>query len=182
MHSNAAPAITGTRMTPMKRKFCDELIRTGNATKAYIKAYNTSNTLRKTVGEAASRLRREQVVRDYLDAHFAKYTELAGVTRQRVIQRAAALAFADVRDLYDERGNLRPVNQLTATQAAMIAGLKVTRDVIGEDDALGITETAELKLVNPVAAVQALGKLMGMEITKTQDVTRGGQFIIMLDD
>lgn len=168
-------------MTPKKKRFCNEWLRTGSQLDAYRKAYDCTGMLSKTISESASRLARQDVVRAFMDQHFAKTSELAGVTRQRVIRRAADLAFADVRDLYDAHGKLKPVNALTKRQAAMLAGIEVTRDVI-DDVALGWTETVKVKLVNPVAAVAQLGKFLGMDITKTQDVTRGGQFVITLED
>lgn len=178
------PPVHPTRLTWKKRKFLEHYIKTGVGWKAYQHAYDVSPTIKHaTMQQAASRLLREAICQEYLDKHFAHTAELAGITRQRVVRRAAALAFADIRDLYDDNGNLKPLSTLTKKQAAMIAGLEVERDVTTrEEDALGVTETIKVKVVNPVAAIAQLSKMLGLEVTKVQDVSRGGVFNIVLDD
>lgn len=167
------------RMTPRKLAFLEGYLRTGNATTAYIAAYNCEGMLRKTCCEAASRLLKTEICQDYLRRHFRQTRELAGITQEKVVRRAAELAFGDVRQLFDEHGDLKPVHKLKRKHAAILTGIDVEQIVTENGD---IVRTKKAKLVNPVAALDQLGKLMGMHVVKTEDVTRGGQFVVDLSD
>lgn len=167
------------KLTPRKLAFLDGYIRTGNATTAYIAAYNCEGMLRKTCKEAASRLLKQPECQDYLRRVFRESRELAGVTRERVVRRAAELAFGDIRQLYDEHGDLKPIHKLTRKQAAILTGLDVEQVVTENGD---LIRTKKAKLVSPVAALDQLAKLMGMHVVKTEDVSRGGSFHVDLSD
>lgn len=49
----------------------------------------------------------------------------AELTPDRVLEELRRLAFSDIRELFDDKGNLRPLHTLTAEQAACIAGVEV---------------------------------------------------------
>ncbi len=46
---------------------------------------------------------------------------------RRVLEEIARLAFADVRTLFDQFGNLKPLQELTDDEAAIIASIRVVR-------------------------------------------------------
>jgi Terminase small subunit len=49
------------------------------------------------------------------------------LTAVRVLEEMRRLAFADVRTLFDEHGNLKAIHTLTDEEAACIASIKVVR-------------------------------------------------------
>lgn len=55
-----------------------------------------------------------------------KLAELA-LTAERVLEEIALHSFANVQDLFDESGNLKPIQTLTRAQAAAIASLEVIK-------------------------------------------------------
>ena len=61
------------------------------------------------------------------EAGMKRAIQAAELSGARVLEELRRLAFADLRDLYDEDGNLKPLHTLTAEQAACIAGLEVVK-------------------------------------------------------
>lgn len=51
--------------------------------------------------------------------------ESIGVTQQMLARELARIAFGDPRELFDEQGRPRPIHELSAEQAAMLAGFEV---------------------------------------------------------
>ena len=93
--------------------------------------------------------------------------KLAMFSAERVAEEYAKIAFGDIRDLYDEEGNLKPLHELDEATAAMIGGLDVD-----EMKAMGVTigHTKKIKLNDKLAALNALARMKGLFIDK-QEVT-----------
>lgn len=163
---------TGDVMTPKLMTFLTTYVACGSAAAAYRETYGLGLTL--TAAQAASRaysLLRKPVCKAYLDEVFERSRELAGITRRKVIERAAQLAFADARQAYDQDGTpLRP-HELPDEVAPAVVGYR--RDQGG----------TSVKLVDPVAAIRTLGDLMGMrQVTVDHNAQPAGQFVVLLED
>lgn len=108
-------------LTAMQRRFVAEYLIDMNATQAATRAgykqgkQHGHDTLNKPW------------VRELVDAELAKRAASCGVTAKRVLDELAAIAFADLRQLFDDAGNLKPVNELAETIARAISGIDVTR-------------------------------------------------------
>src|SRR3990167_2141955 len=57
-----------------------------------------------------------------------------GITPEKVLLELGRLAFSDIRVLFDENGNLKPVKDLTDDQAAMLASVEVVRQNLTSGD------------------------------------------------
>lgn len=79
----------------------------------------------KSAHVTASKLLRTPKVREAIEAKRAKQIETADLSAARVLEELRRLAFSDVRSLFDDKGNLRPLHTLTAEQAACIGGVEV---------------------------------------------------------
>lgn len=82
----------------------------------------------------------------------------AGVTPDRVLRELAAIAFADVRDLYDSDGNLKPIRELDDDAAASIASIDVEVRNAGKGDVPLMVTTRKIKRVDKMAALTLFAK------------------------
>ena len=86
------------KLTEKQEKFCRELVKTGNKTKAYKAAYDTSNMLDKTINERASRLSKEYKISARLKQMREKIEEKAEITVGKVANNLYRIMEEDGRD------------------------------------------------------------------------------------
>lgn len=99
----------------------------------------------------------------------AKQLEKVGLTAEMVKERLRLIAFQDIRELFDEAGNLLPVKTLPDHVAPMVAGVEVMRQrakVSGETAV--IEDLHKVKVVDPVRALEMLAKHFGLLIDKVE--------------
>lgn len=94
-------------MTPKKLRFVDEFVVDLNATQAAIRAGFSAKTAR----AAGCRLLTEVDVQEAIAAKKAARSEATGIDAAWVLKTLHAEKTADLADLYDEHGNLRPIHQ-----------------------------------------------------------------------
>jgi phage terminase small subunit len=122
-------------LSARERKFVDAYLGAagGNATKAAIAAGITAGSAR----FQGSRFLARPHVHAAIQARQAKAAEKADVTAERVVQELARIAFFDIREVFDERGHLKPVSQFSDDAAAAIGAIELqrehTRTVLGAD-------------------------------------------------
>lgn len=114
----------GTRpiLSPQRRRFTLEWLRSSSATEAAIKAGYSP----KTATKQASRLLTSVDVQRFLAGRVAKL-ELEADAVMGEVARQAFEEIPNIVDLFDERNNLRPLHTLTLEQQRSIAGLDVVK-------------------------------------------------------
>jgi len=95
-------------MTPKQRRFVDEYLIDFNATQAAIRTGYAAGSAEVT----GSRLLRNAKVQTAISAAQQQQTEKLGTTVEGVLSGIARLARADIRKLFDERGNLHSIRDL----------------------------------------------------------------------
>lgn len=117
-------------LTPKQQRFCDEYIVDLNATRA-AKAAGYSA---RTAEAAASRLLRNVKVATEIGAALDARSKRTGVDAQWVLNRLHDEAEADIADLYDDDGNLKPIRQWPLIwRKGLVAGIE-TISVKGDDE------------------------------------------------
>jgi len=94
----------------------------------------------------------------------AKITKPYEVTRDRILNEYAKLAFLDPRQFYDEQGNIKPIHKLDADVAAAIKGVdvqvrRIPGDENGEFDEI---HTKKITMADKKAALDSLSRILGM--------------------
>lgn len=171
---NTAEGIDNTGLTPQQQVFADYYIQTSNGTKAVYRAgFDPKND--NVAAVTAVRLLRNSKVQAYIEARKKAISDKLAITDERILQEVARIAFFDVRKLYDDHGNLRPVHTLDDDTAAGVAGIKVveTDDSVMVDDGEGpglmTVHTKEVKAVDKGAALDKLMRHRGLY--KPEEVT-----------
>lgn len=94
-------------------------------------------------------------------------------TRERIAQEYARLGFFDIRDIYDEEGELIPVPQLPTDVAAAIAGVEVSNEWTKLPDGSHVItgQLKKVKIADKRAALDSLVKMMGYAAPEKKSFT-----------
>lgn len=182
-------------LDPAAEDFCQQYVANGVAWTAYrdtvgrLKGVTNLDSMRKMASRFASRPEIQERVAQLKRQVY----QAAEVSPGRIIHEYAKLAFFDIRNVFDQNGNLRPVHQMDDATAAGIAGLEISvddvtrkQDIYNEDsDDIGrvdetktITRTAKLKLIDKTKALDSLAKIMGMHVDRVEHTGADGAPLI----
>jgi len=142
-----------TALTSKQTRFVAEYLIDLNATQAAIRAGYS----RKTAEQQAYQLLQKTSVATAITAGKARQLDTAELSAARVLEELRRLALVDARSFWDEQGRLEPLSELTAEQAAALAGF----EVIIKNAKAGDGQTDEIhkiKLWDKTRALELLAK------------------------
>ena len=137
-------------MTPKQTRFVAEYLADNNATQAAIRA-GYSEKSAKVIG--CENLTKPDIAAA-IAAGTKKTLDTLEVTKERVLEELARLAFGDLRGLVDEDGNLKPLNLLDDDAARMVSSIEVLRQTITTRD-----EVTKAESIHKVRTWDKLGAL-----------------------
>jgi phage terminase small subunit len=144
-------------MTPKQQRFVEEYLIDLNATQAAIRAGYSA----KTANEQGARLLANVSVRNAVSEAKAKRSKETGIDAAWVLSRLAAEAFADLADLYDEQGRVKPVKDWPLVwRQGLVAGIEV--ETIGE----GAGQVTKIKISERIKRVELIGKHVDVQAFK----------------
>lgn len=118
-------------LTPKQEAFCREYLIDLNGTQAAIRAGYS----KRTANEQAARLLANVSVSSHLKTLMDARNERTQIDADWVLKRLAQDATADVADLYDEFGGLKPVKDWPmAWRTGLVAGIDTVQERDGQDD------------------------------------------------
>lgn len=146
-------------MTPKQTRFVSEYRKDLNATAAAERAgYHP---------KMAAALMANPSIRAAVAEKTQQQLERADLTATRVLEELRRLSFADIRSLFDERGNLRPLHELTAEQAACIAGFEVIKKNAEAGD--GKTDVVhKVRVIDKTRSLEMLAKHFALLTEKVE--------------
>lgn len=158
-NESAIPESSDKPITSRQEAFCQYYSYLLNGTEAAKRAGYSHN--------AAAEIASENLRKSNIQARIAELRIYAGkkynVTRERLIQEYSKLAFFDIRKIFDDKGNLKPVIELSDEEAAAIGGVEVIKDF------LGMEEIHKVKILDRRGALDSLKKMLGFdEVTKME--------------
>lgn len=152
-------------LTARQSAFVDEYLRDLNATQAAIRAGYSA----KTAYSQGERLLRNVEVSAAITAAKTARSERTKIDADWVLTRLADEAEADVADIYDDTGNLRPVKEWPLIwRKGLVAGIETVREVVGESRN-GEPEFAmvqKVKLSDRIKRVELIGKHVDVQAFK----------------
>src|SRR5687767_14089142 len=101
-----------------QERFAAEYVVDLNATQAAIRAGYSA----KTAASQGERLLRNAEIRKIVENRQAKHIERVGLTAESTLEAIRRPLNADIRKLFDEKGNVVPIHQLSDEEAALIGG------------------------------------------------------------
>lgn len=140
-------------MTPRQTRFVAEYLTDLNATQAAIRAGYAAKGAEVT----GCKLLRVPKVAAAVAAGKAQQLAASDISAARVLEELRRLAFSDVRALFDDAGNLKPLTALTPDESAAIASLEVVIKNAAAGD--GHTDTVhKIKCWDKVRSLEMLAK------------------------
>ncbi len=156
--------------------FVDAYMADMNATKAAIAAHYSE----KTAYSAGHRLLRHVEVQRAIEAKRKELATARGITREKILDEMAKIAFSDPRAMFDEDGHLIPIHKLSDAAAGAIASIEVDTvrvSKVGEGESASkvITFATKVKCWDKGKQLENLLKHLGME-GDTPKVPEGAGF------
>lgn len=148
-------------LSDKQKLFCDEYLVDLNATQAAIRAGYS----KKTAYSSGQRLLKDVEVQKWVQFRMEERGKRTEITQDRVLEEYAKLAYFDPQKLYDENGNLLPVNKLDKDVAAALIGVDVTESIV---DGNVVTLTKKVKYSDKKGALDSLARHLGMFNDKLQ--------------
>lgn len=151
-------------LTPKQQRFVAEYLVDLNATAAYRRAGYACRTDNAAAASASALLRNPKVAAAVAEAQ-ARHAAGAGVTAERVLKEVAALAFSDIGALLDFTGDeprLKAPRDIPEEARRCISSVKVKRRVEGRGAAARTVQVLEFKLWDKGAALEKLGRRLGL--------------------
>lgn len=154
---------TAKGLTPKQARFVAEYLVDLNGTQAAIRAGYS----KRTAQEQSSDLLSKPIIAQAVARGKARQLEAAELSATRVLEEYRRLAFVDVRSFFDERGNLKPIGQLTEEQGSALASLEVIIKNAKAGDGI-VDEVHKIKLWDKTRALESLAKHFGLLIERLE--------------
>lgn len=161
-------------MTEAQKRFCNEYLVDLNATRAYKVAYPNCKK-DETASAAGSRMLGNVKVKEYITQRQEELQKETEVTQQKVINELAAIAFFNIKNIYNDDGSLKSMKDIDNKTAKAISSVKILQKAgsmkisinpNGKDDEVPIEhigeQTIEYKTNDKKGALELLGKHLGM--------------------
>jgi phage terminase small subunit len=139
-------------MTPKKRLFVAEFLTDLNATAAAQRAGYSARTAK----QQGSRLLTDVDVQAAITQAQAQRAERTQIDADWVLKRLAAMADADLSELHNDDGTLRPIKDWPKVwRQGLVAGIEVDESLI--NGAMSVT-TRKVKLADRLKAIELIGR------------------------
>lgn len=141
-------------------RFIDEYLIDFNATQAAIRAGYS----KKTAGSQAFDLLKKPEIQQAIKAKQKESAHKLGITRERIIQECARIAFSDIRKVIDIHSGIKSLQELDDHTAAAIASVEIEALYAGRgEERVQIGTTQKLKFWDKNSALEKLLKHLGMD-------------------
>lgn len=144
------------KLTPKEEAFCQSYLIDFNGARAARSVGYSENTAK----EIACALLTKIHIRDRIQQLRTETGKAFNVTRERIAQELALIAFGDTRILFDENGALKsPENW--SEEGRMISSYEESITTFGDEKTGGTKTTKKVRQWEKTKALEALCKLMG---------------------
>lgn len=115
----------------------------GNKTDAYKSSYTTENMKPATINRKAHLLFKKENVRARIEVLRKELEERNKITVDEIVQELAGIIKFDVKTMYDDRGELLPINKMPTQARKMIARMETTGKQINKVSLVSKMDAAE---------------------------------------
>lgn len=144
------------KLTAKQQRFIDEYLVDLNATQAAIRAGYSA----KTAQQISSKILLKAVIQTAIATALKKRSERTQINADWLLERLGVEADADLADLYDERGALRPIADWPLIwRKGLVAGIETAQEyeeVDGKKVPIGIVH--KLKISDRIRRLELIGK------------------------
>lgn len=155
---------TPRAMNARERLFVVEYLKDLNATQAAIRAGYSEKTAR----QQGTRLLSKAVIAEAIARGMAKRNERVKVDAEFLLQRLADEAFADIADIYNDDGSLKPIREWPLVwRTGLIAGIEVEEIFEGRGEQRTLVGVLrKVKISDRVKRLDLIGKHVDVQAWK----------------
>jgi len=153
------------KLTAKQEKFCNEYLIDLNATQAAIRAGYSQKTAQVIGAENLTK----PIISQYIQKQRQKTAEKAEITRDKIVNEYAKLAFFDIRKVLTIDGGLKDTTEWDDDSAAAIAGLE-SYDEKEPDSGMVLGTVRKIKISDKRAALDSLCKVLGYNSPEKSEV------------
>lgn len=144
-------------LTPKQQRFVAEYCVDFNATAAYVRAgYDARGN---SAEAAASRLLSNVKVREAIEQKQREIAKRCEVTTENIVREAAAIAFSDIRKLFNSDGSPKAIHEIDDATASAISSIEVGQMVT---DGKVTGRTCRIKFWDKNSAQERLFRHLGL--------------------
>lgn len=147
------------KITVKQEKFCNEYIRTGNASEAYRLAYNCENMKIETIKNNAYKLLNQNDISTTVKELQKEIAERNKISIDECVSLLAKMARFDIADVYDENGDLKPIKEIDKDSRISIEEVN-TESYFDKSNKSNVF-VKKLKVGNKKTAIDMLMKHLG---------------------
>lgn len=145
------------KLSPRHEEFCLHRVAGMRLGPAYMAA-GMGRTLKQATKEAWT-LEQQPLIQARIAELRAEKFKALHMGVDEILARTAMIARADPRALFDERGNLRPLHELTDEEAAALAGLETVEEFDGTGkNRVKVGDVRKVRLRDPMPAIRLLAE------------------------
>jgi phage terminase small subunit len=144
-----------------QKRFVEEYLVDLNATQAAIRAGYSKRTAH---SQGPRLLEHVEVAAAIAEAQ-KKRSDRTEVTADRVLKELARIGFSDIRDIFDETGNLKRPEDWSDNAAAAVSSVEVVCKSLGEGE---VEYVKKIKVWDKNSALEKIGKHLGMFVEKME--------------
>jgi phage terminase small subunit len=158
-------------LTPKQQRFVEEYLRDLNATQAALRAGYS----KRTANEQAAQLMKHPEIIAAIDAAKTDRSERAGVSADWVLRRLVEEAEADLADLYDDKGDLRPIEDWPPIwRRGLVQGIEINALYEGQGaDRVQVGEVKKIRISDRVRRIELIGKHVRINAFQEQVAVTG---------
>jgi phage terminase small subunit len=153
------------KLSEKQKEFCRQYLIDLNGTQAAIRAGYSA----RTANEQAARLLAKVSVRSHLEKLMQERAQRTEIDADWMLKRLAQDATADLADLYDDLGQLKPVKEWPmAWRTGLVAGVETVQERDGfspEGDPAFVT-VRKVKLADRAKMLEMIGRHVGVQAFK----------------
>jgi phage terminase small subunit len=153
------------KLTAKQEKFCNEYLIDLNATQAAIRAGYSPKTATVIGAQNLTKLN----ISEYIQEQRKKTAEKAEITRDKIVNEYAKLAFFDIRKVLTVDGGLKDTTEWDDDSAAAIAGLE-SYDEKEPDSGMVLGTVRKIKISDKRAALDSLCKVLGYNAPEKSEI------------
>jgi phage terminase small subunit len=142
------------KLTPKKRRFCEEYVKDLNATQAAIRAGYSENSAR----SQGQRMLTIVDIQNYIKKLQAEISARNKMTVDECVQALSAMARFDINDLYNEDGTFKDFKDIPKEARLVIEGLE-SDEITSQGMTVGVTKKVKLssRRANIIELMKHLG-------------------------
>jgi phage terminase small subunit len=153
-----------------QQRFCEEYVFDWNGTRAYQVAYPKASY--DTAREGASVNLTKPNILTYIELLKDRVTEMAGVSKLKVLQEVCKMAFSNIANLHNDWIELSEFDKLTPEQKACIETIetKTEQRVLGETALPIDVKYVKISLYNKPKCLEIINKMCGYNEPEQKNV------------